>query len=605
MSAVVNIAAYQFAALHELQALRSQLIGVCRDWRLKGTILLSTEGVNLFVAGGAEEIGRLLALLRAVPGLEGLQAKFSESRDQPFTRMLVKIKKEIIAFGVETVDPVDRPAPRLSPQELKRWLDEGRPVTLLDTRNDFEVSMGTFQNAVPIHIDHFRDFPAAADKLMPTDFPNPIVTFCTGGIRCEKAAPYLIQKGFEQVYQLDGGILKYFEECGSDHYQGECFVFDKRVGLAADLNESKHGFCFACQNVLTPEELTDPRTVEGISCPRCYRSAEESQQQGLEARRQKLKEVTSPLPGKEPQDNFRPLRIAARHSGWTLIDFLCDVLPFISREDWQCRCDAGELVDRDQIAVASTQIVQPGEAYFTVERQLSEPDINPNIEILHEDEALIVVYKPAPLPMHPSGRFNRNTLQSILQRVYAPQKPRPGHRLDANTSGIAVFTRTAAYARALQPQFERGDVTKRYLARVIGHPPADTFQCDAPLTQGQGHCGASIVAADGLPSLTEFAVLSRLSDGTTLLCVTPKTGRTNQIRAHLWHLGWPIVGDTIYLPDHQLGNVQTLQVGEAPMCLHAWQLTIRHPEHGKTVTYEAPPPDWAADGLSVTPAGRL
>src|SRR5262249_778191 len=161
--------------------------------------------------------------------------------------------KEIIAFGVDGIDPIRRPAPKLSARELKRWLDEGRPFTLLDTRNDFEVTLGTFHNAVPIGIQHFREFPAAVAKLPRNSQQRPIVTFCTGGIRCEKAAPYLIQNGFEQVFQLDGGILKYFEECGNDHYQGECFVFDNRVGLTAELGESGHGLCFACQSLLTPE----------------------------------------------------------------------------------------------------------------------------------------------------------------------------------------------------------------------------------------------------------------------------------------------------------------------------------------------------------------
>ncbi|WP_439620545.1 oxygen-dependent tRNA uridine(34) hydroxylase TrhO [Gemmata sp.] len=277
MSAVVNVAAYQFAALDGLEPLRERLVASCRESGLKGSVLLSTEGVNLFVAGAAAGVEHLLALLRGVPGLEGLQAKVSTSREQPFSRMLVKIKKEIIAFGVPGVDPVTRPAPRLGARELKRWLDEGRPVTLLDTRNNFEVGLGTFRGAVPIGVEHFRDFPAAADRLPPADPAVPVVTFCTGGIRCEKAAPYLIGRGFANVFQLDGGILKYFEECGGAHFDGICFVFDKRVALTPGLEESGHGLCFACQGVLTPEEAADPRTVVGVSCPRCFRSPEGDQ----------------------------------------------------------------------------------------------------------------------------------------------------------------------------------------------------------------------------------------------------------------------------------------------------------------------------------------
>ena len=274
MPAVTNISAYRFAPLGDLEILRARWIGQCKAWNLRGTILLSTEGINLFVAGGRVEIDRLLAELRTVPGLEALTPKLSESDEQPFTRMLVKIKKEIIAFGVEGIDPARNPAPRLSPRVLKQWLDEGRPITLLDTRNDFEVKLGTFRNAVPIGIEHFRDFPEGVTRLPDSLKTQPVVTFCTGGIRCEKAGPYLQREGFENVFQLDGGILKYFEDCGGAHFDGECFVFDKRVGLEANLAESPRTLCFVCQTPLSPEEQLDPHFVESISCPHCFVSGD-------------------------------------------------------------------------------------------------------------------------------------------------------------------------------------------------------------------------------------------------------------------------------------------------------------------------------------------
>ena len=152
--------------------------------------------------------------------------KESPSAEQPFNRMLVKIKKEIIAFGVAGIDPASRPTPKLSARELKQWLDEGRPVTLLDIRNDYEVRMGTFRGARRAGIDHFREFPAAVQQLPAELKQQPVVMFCTGGIRCEKAGPFMEQAGFQNVHQLDGGILKYFEECGGAHYDGECFVFE-------------------------------------------------------------------------------------------------------------------------------------------------------------------------------------------------------------------------------------------------------------------------------------------------------------------------------------------------------------------------------------------
>ena len=234
---VVNIAAYRFADLQHLAELRTDLYALCHDRQLKGTILLSPEGLNLFIAGSRDGVNDLLARLRQLPGMTDLETKESYSRQQPFKRMRIKIKSEIIAFGVDGIAPARYTSRRLSAAELKRWLDEGRPVTLLDTRNNFEVDTGTFHNAIRIDIEDFRDFPRAVDRLPAELKSQPIVTFCTGGIRCEKATPYLERAGFQDVYQLDGGILKYFEVCGADHYQGDCFVFDERVALDPQLRE--------------------------------------------------------------------------------------------------------------------------------------------------------------------------------------------------------------------------------------------------------------------------------------------------------------------------------------------------------------------------------
>ncbi len=267
---VLNAAAYQFAELTGLPELRARLKEECHAKELKGSILLSPEGINLFIAGESSAVESLLVMIRSIPGLETLQAKFSESDEQPFNRMLVKIKQEIIAFGVEGINPARHTSPRLPAKELKRWLDEGRPVTLLDTRNTYEVKLGTFAGALTLPIRHFRKFPAAVDVLPDGLKDIPVVSFCTGGIRCEKAAPYLERAGFLEVYQLEGGILKYFEECGGAHWVGECFVFDKRVGIDPSLRETGSQLCFACQEPLTAEEVRDPRYVYEVSCPHCY-----------------------------------------------------------------------------------------------------------------------------------------------------------------------------------------------------------------------------------------------------------------------------------------------------------------------------------------------
>jgi predicted sulfurtransferase len=239
MPVYTNISTYKFAHLTDLVPLRERLLARCEGAGIKGTILLSAEGINVFVAGDRAEVDGLVAELRGIPELESLAPKYSESDYQPFNRMMVKIKKEIIAFGVEGIDPATRTSPKLPAAVLKQWLDEGRAITLLDTRNDYEVSLGTFKGAVPVGIRTFREFPRAVSELPAEMKEQPIVMFCTGGIRCEKAGPFMEREGFKNVLQLDGGILKYFEECGGEHYDGHCYVFDQRVAVDSALKETE------------------------------------------------------------------------------------------------------------------------------------------------------------------------------------------------------------------------------------------------------------------------------------------------------------------------------------------------------------------------------
>ena len=228
---ILNIAAYRFVALNDLAQLRAAFKARGAQLELKGTVLIATEGINLFLAGAAANVEAFLETLLADARFAPIEVKRSWSSAQPFRRLLVKIKREIVSMHRPEINPGETPAPRLAPQELKRWLDEGRDIVLLDTRNQFEVELGTFENTLALGLKSFSDFPRATPALPETLKHQPIVTFCTGGIRCEKAAPWLISQGFREVYQLDGGILNYFEQCGGAHFRGQCFVFDERVAL--------------------------------------------------------------------------------------------------------------------------------------------------------------------------------------------------------------------------------------------------------------------------------------------------------------------------------------------------------------------------------------
>ena len=599
MKKFANIAAYKFAALTELRLMRTRLLVLCKSWDLKGTILLSPEGINLFLAGEAEKIDLLLSELRGYPGLADLQVKVSETDHQPFRRMLVRLKKEIIAFGVAGINPAHRTSAKVSAKTLKQWLDEGRPVTLLDTRNDYEVKLGTFRNAVPIGLDHFRNFPEAVRRLPAEMKERPIVMFCTGGIRCEKAGPFMEREGFKNVHQLEGGILKYFEECGGAHYDGECFVFDQRVGLDPSLQETESRQCFRCLTPLSESDQRDPRFVPGQSCAYCFKTPAEKAALNIASRHEAIARVFTPLPGSEPRDNFKPINVPKDCDGLTLLETLCRVVKHVPASAWELECERGLIVNRKGEPVAAAATVRAGEQYRHKFPGVIEPEVNGKVEILHEDEALIVINKPAPLPMHAGGRFYRNTLQHLLNLVYHPQRPHPAHRLDANTTGIVLVTRTRHFASKLQPQFARGEVRKVYYARVQGHPPEDTFACDAPISAESGPVGSRTVdVGAGLPSRTEFRVLERCGDGTALLEARPLTGRTNQIRIHLWHLGFPVCGDAVYLAGRKMGDRQTLLVDDPPLCLHAWKIAFRHPLTGERVEYIAPPPGWAEMGFS-------
>ena len=233
MTLLLNISAYKFVPLPDADALRDSLLARATALQLKGTILLAEEGINLFLAGPAPAVQDFVAQLQQDPRFADLAPKESWSATQPFKKMLVKVKREIIRMDHPTIRPADGRAPAVTAATLSRWLDAGvddagRPVVLLDTRNGFEVDEGTFEGAIDWRLDKFSDFPQALLAHRAELQDKTVVSFCTGGIRCEKAAIFMREHDLPNTYQLEGGILKYFEETGGAHYRGNCFVFDER-----------------------------------------------------------------------------------------------------------------------------------------------------------------------------------------------------------------------------------------------------------------------------------------------------------------------------------------------------------------------------------------
>lgn len=229
---ILNIAGYKFITLENLPELRIVLLNKCKELSLKGTILLSPEGINISLAGELANISAFKTYLWADSNFNDITFRESYSTMPPFKRLKVKLKKEIITLRRPEICPEIERAPAISPQQFKQWLDEGRKLTILDTRNTYEVEFGTFEGATKLNIEDFCEFPKAVENL---DADKPVVMFCTGGVRCEKAGIHLLNKGFSEVYQLDGGILNYFALMGGAHYDGACFVFDERVALKPDL----------------------------------------------------------------------------------------------------------------------------------------------------------------------------------------------------------------------------------------------------------------------------------------------------------------------------------------------------------------------------------
>jgi UPF0176 protein len=273
-----NVAAlYRFVELDDYVSLKEPLLGHMQSLQINGTLLLAREGINGTVAGSPTAIDSLLHFLRTDPIWRGrladLEVKLSSTATPPFARCKVKLKKEIVTMGVADIDPGKSVGTYVRPQEWNALISDPDVITI-DTRNDYEIKVGTFKGAVNPHTETFREFPGYAQRELDPQKHKKVAMFCTGGIRCEKSTAYMKSQGFAEVYHLQGGILKYLEEVPKDEslWEGECFVFDERVAVDHDLQPGRYTQCHACRMPLDATELQDERYVPGESCPHCFAS---------------------------------------------------------------------------------------------------------------------------------------------------------------------------------------------------------------------------------------------------------------------------------------------------------------------------------------------
>ena len=266
---VINIAGYKFQSLIDLEDLVPKFQLICDNLELKGSVYLSPNGINFSLAGSEKAIEQYLNFMEEDERFLNIPLKKTYSETQPFRRMKVRPKKEIISLGRDDINPSELTGDYVTPEELYAMYENNEDVIVLDTRNEYETRVGLFENAVDLQLDTFRDFPDAI-KQLPEEYKDKIIVmYCTGGIRCEKASAVMLKAGFSDVRQLEGGVLDYFKETDGKYWNGDCFVFDERVALDTDLNETEYIYCYICREPLSADEKASPDFKINEYCPYC------------------------------------------------------------------------------------------------------------------------------------------------------------------------------------------------------------------------------------------------------------------------------------------------------------------------------------------------
>ena len=269
----LNVAGYKFEPLENLDSLIPEFQNKCDELGLKGSVYLSPNGINFSIAGTEIDIETYIKFMEEDSRLRDIPLKKTFSKTQPFRRMKVRLKKEIISLGRDDINPRELTGDYISPKKLFEMYEKKEDIIVLDTRNEYETRVGLFENAVDLQLDTFRDFPSAIETLPEEYKDKQIVMYCTGGIRCEKASAVMLKAGFSDVKQLEGGVLDYFKETGGAYWNGDCFVFDERVALDKELKETEYIYCYICREPLSAEEKASPDFKINEYCPYCIDSS--------------------------------------------------------------------------------------------------------------------------------------------------------------------------------------------------------------------------------------------------------------------------------------------------------------------------------------------
>ena len=289
----LTIAFYHFVSLENIDQLQLFILKFCQKKNIKGTILLASEGINGTISGEEKKIQQFIEFIKEDLFFKNkfkiLEHKESWSSKNPFYRMKVRLKKEIVALGVEGISPTKKVGKYVNPEEWNNLINDPNTI-VIDTRNNYEVDIGTFKNSINPQTEAFREFPSYVDKNLNNNEIKKVAMFCTGGIRCEKASSLMLEKGFKDVYHLKGGILKYLENIPKEEslWVGECFVFDQRVAITHGLNEGQYDQCYACRHPLSPNELKSTQYTKGISCPYCFNKLTQKKKAGVIERQKQI-----------------------------------------------------------------------------------------------------------------------------------------------------------------------------------------------------------------------------------------------------------------------------------------------------------------------------